>query len=85
MSEKCSEADLILDSKALDSRNKELTEYVTALQEKNARFRVENEKVKQHYKELYDSIKITRAKTIEKTSSLLTEIKNLKAQLKGKI
>ncbi|GJU84229.1 hypothetical protein Tco_1291775 [Tanacetum coccineum] len=85
MSEKCSEADLILDSKALDSRNKELTEYVTALQEQNARFRVENEKVKQHYKELYDSIKITRAKTIEKTSSLLTEIENLKAQLKGKI
>ncbi|GJR93777.1 retrovirus-related pol polyprotein from transposon TNT 1-94 [Tanacetum coccineum] len=51
----------------------------------NAGFRAENEKVKQHYKELYDSIKITRAKTIEKTSSLLTEIKNLKAQLKGKM
>ncbi|GJW09605.1 retrovirus-related pol polyprotein from transposon TNT 1-94 [Tanacetum coccineum] len=44
----------------------------------------ENEKVKQHYKELYDSIKLTRAKTIEKTTSLLTEIKTLKAQIKGK-
>nr|GEV09459.1 hypothetical protein [Tanacetum cinerariifolium] len=35
----------------------------------------ENEKAKQHYKELYDSIK--------KTTSLLDEIKNLKAQLKN--
>ncbi|GKB54266.1 retrovirus-related pol polyprotein from transposon TNT 1-94 [Tanacetum coccineum] len=47
--------------------------------------RRKNEKVKQHYKELYDSIKITRAKTIEKTTSLLTENEKLKAQLKGKI
>ncbi|GKB32282.1 retrovirus-related pol polyprotein from transposon TNT 1-94 [Tanacetum coccineum] len=45
----------------------------------------ENEKVKQPYKELYDSIKITHAKTIEKTTSLLTEIEKLKAQLKGKM
>nr|GEU97142.1 hypothetical protein [Tanacetum cinerariifolium] len=41
-------------------------------------------KVKQHYKELYDSIKLTRAKTIAKTTSLLTEIETLKAQIKGK-
>ncbi|GKB16996.1 hypothetical protein Tco_0850919 [Tanacetum coccineum] len=46
---------------------------------------VENEKVNQHYKELYDSIKLTRAKTIEKTTSLLTEIETLKAQIKGKM
>nr|GEW90535.1 integrase, catalytic region, zinc finger, CCHC-type, peptidase aspartic, catalytic [Tanacetum cinerariifolium] len=85
MNEKRSEADLIIDFKALDSRNKELTEHVTALQEQNARFRAENKKVKQHYKELYDSIKITCAKTIEKTTSLLAENENLKAQLKGKI
>ncbi|GKE35750.1 hypothetical protein Tco_1455072 [Tanacetum coccineum] len=58
---------------------------VTALQEQNELFRAENEKVKQHYKELYDSIKITRAKTIEKTTSLLTENEKLKAQLKGKM
>ncbi|GJV69242.1 hypothetical protein Tco_1484751, partial [Tanacetum coccineum] len=42
----------------------------------------ENAKVKQHYKELYDSIKITRAKTIDQNNSLLSEIENLKAQLK---
>ncbi|GKD91661.1 hypothetical protein Tco_1367168 [Tanacetum coccineum] len=34
---------------------------VTALIEQNDCVRVELEKVKQHYKELYDSIKITRA------------------------
>ncbi|GJU13451.1 retrovirus-related pol polyprotein from transposon TNT 1-94 [Tanacetum coccineum] len=41
----------------------------------------ENEKFKQHYKELYDSIKITRAKHIEQTTALLTENENLKAQI----
>ncbi|GJV68408.1 integrase, catalytic region, zinc finger, CCHC-type containing protein [Tanacetum coccineum] len=58
---------------------------ITALQEQNELFRAENEKVKQHYKELYDTIKITRAKTIEKMTSLLTENEKLKAQLKGKM
>ncbi|GJU92034.1 hypothetical protein Tco_1304457 [Tanacetum coccineum] len=85
MNERRSRADRTLDFKALDSQNVELTEHVTALQEQNERFRAENKKVKQHYKELYDSIKITRAKTIEKTSSLLTENEKLKAQLKGKM
>ncbi|GJT31860.1 hypothetical protein Tco_0922279 [Tanacetum coccineum] len=44
-------------------------------------FRAENEKVKQHYKELYDSIKITHAKTIEKTTSLLTKNEKLKGKM----
>ncbi|GJS79444.1 hypothetical protein Tco_0729325 [Tanacetum coccineum] len=70
MKERRSEPDLSLDFKALDSQNKELTKHVTTLQDQNKRFRAENKKVKQHYKELYDSIKITRAKTIEKTTSL---------------
>ncbi|GJR09655.1 integrase, catalytic region, zinc finger, CCHC-type containing protein [Tanacetum coccineum] len=64
MNERRSEADRILDFKALET---------------------ENEKVKQHYKKLYESIKITRAKTIEKTTSLLTKNEKLKAQLKGKM
>ncbi|GJY09770.1 hypothetical protein Tco_0377955 [Tanacetum coccineum] len=64
---KYSDADPILDTKALDSQNKDLTEKVTALQDLNERFREKNEKVKQHYKELYDSINITRAKTLKKT------------------
>ncbi|GJX24573.1 retrovirus-related pol polyprotein from transposon TNT 1-94 [Tanacetum coccineum] len=57
---------------------------VTALIEQNDCVRVELEKVKQHYKELYDSIKITRAHTSEKTSTMLTEIESLKAQLRSK-
>ncbi|GJZ38521.1 retrovirus-related pol polyprotein from transposon TNT 1-94 [Tanacetum coccineum] len=85
MNEKCSEADRTLDFKALHSQNIELTEHVTALQEQNKCFRAENEKVKPHYKELYDSIKITHAKTIKTTTSLLTENEKLKAQLKGKM
>ncbi|GJW72693.1 retrovirus-related pol polyprotein from transposon TNT 1-94 [Tanacetum coccineum] len=85
MNERRSEADRTLDFKALDSQNIELTEHATTLQEQNEHFRVENEKVKQHYKELYDSIKIMRAKNIEKTTSLLTENEKLKARLKGKM
>ncbi|GJT15231.1 retrovirus-related pol polyprotein from transposon TNT 1-94 [Tanacetum coccineum] len=82
LTKKHSDADPILDLKALGSQNKYLNGKVNALHDLNERFRAENKKVKQHYKELYDSIKITRAKTIDKTNSLLTEIENLKAQIK---
>ncbi|GJS38907.1 hypothetical protein Tco_0563950 [Tanacetum coccineum] len=58
---------------------------VTDLLEQNERFRAEIEKVKQHYKELFESIKVTRASTNEKTSSLLTQIEDLKAQLGGNL
>ncbi|GJW18121.1 retrovirus-related pol polyprotein from transposon TNT 1-94 [Tanacetum coccineum] len=58
---------------------------VTALIEQNECVRVELEKVKQHYKELYDSIKITCVHTREKTSTMLNEIESLKAQLKSKV
>ncbi|GJR42954.1 hypothetical protein Tco_1311057 [Tanacetum coccineum] len=76
-----SEADRTLDFRALDFQITQLTEKVTVLQEQNELFRDENEKIKQHYKELYDSIKITHAKHIEQTTALLTENENLKAQL----
>ncbi|GJU87129.1 retrovirus-related pol polyprotein from transposon TNT 1-94 [Tanacetum coccineum] len=46
--------------------------------------KVELEKVKQHYKELYDSIKINRVHTSEKTSTMLNEIESLKSQLRSK-
>nr|GEW04619.1 putative reverse transcriptase, RNA-dependent DNA polymerase [Tanacetum cinerariifolium] len=81
---KINEAHPILDFKALDSQNKDLTVKVNALQDLNKHFREENEKVKQHYKELYDSIKLTRAKTIKNKTSLLDEIENLKPQLEKK-
>ncbi|GJV41442.1 hypothetical protein Tco_1419882 [Tanacetum coccineum] len=40
---------------------------------------------KQQYKELYNSLKYTRAHTREKTSTMLNEIESLKAQLKSKV
>ncbi|GJY15640.1 hypothetical protein Tco_0386062 [Tanacetum coccineum] len=55
-----SETDRTLDFRALDFQITQLTDNVTVLQEQNEFFRTENAKVKQHYKELYDSIKITR-------------------------
>ncbi|GJX60357.1 retrovirus-related pol polyprotein from transposon TNT 1-94 [Tanacetum coccineum] len=59
LTEKNSDADPTLDLKALVSQNKDLTAKLNALHDLNERFRAENAKVKQHYKELYDSIKIT--------------------------
>ncbi|GKB66947.1 hypothetical protein Tco_0928359 [Tanacetum coccineum] len=72
----------IFDLKALVSQNKDLTAKLNTLHDFNERFRAENAKVKKHYKELYDSIKIARAKTTDQNNSLLSEIKNLKGQLK---
>ncbi|GJZ74363.1 hypothetical protein Tco_0638509 [Tanacetum coccineum] len=45
----------------------------------------ENETLKKHYKDLYDSIKITRSKTIEQTTSLLANNAYLKAQIQEKV
>ncbi|GJU45946.1 hypothetical protein Tco_1203212 [Tanacetum coccineum] len=84
LTKKNSDADPIFDLKALVSQNKDLTAKLNALHDLNERFREENAKVKQHYKELYDSIKITRAKTTDQNNSLLSEIEDLKAQLKDK-
>ncbi|GJW71516.1 integrase, catalytic region, zinc finger, CCHC-type containing protein [Tanacetum coccineum] len=80
-----SEANRTLDFRALDFQITQLTKKVIVLQEQNELFRAENEKVKQHYKELYDSIKIMRAKHIEQTTALLTENENLKVQIKDKM
>ncbi|GJU12627.1 hypothetical protein Tco_1135023 [Tanacetum coccineum] len=45
----------------------------------------ENGKIKQQYKELFDSIKITRAKHLEQTTALLTENESLKVQIQNKL
>nr|GFA92985.1 hypothetical protein [Tanacetum cinerariifolium] len=76
-----SEADRTLDFRALDSQITQLTSKVTSLQAQNDLFRAENDKIKQHYKELYDSIKITCAKHIEQVTALTTKNVNLKAQI----
>ncbi|GKD30780.1 hypothetical protein Tco_1241558 [Tanacetum coccineum] len=50
-----------------------------------AKLRKENKNLKRHYKDLYDSIKITRSKTIEQTTSLLANNADLKAQIQEKV
>nr|GFA92490.1 hypothetical protein [Tanacetum cinerariifolium] len=54
------------------------------LEHKVANFRKENETLKMHYKDLYDSIRIMITKTIEQTTSLLANNANLKAQIQEK-
>ncbi|GKC07587.1 hypothetical protein Tco_0999197, partial [Tanacetum coccineum] len=63
----------------------QLTKKVIVFQEQNELFRAESANIKQHYKELYDSIKINRAKNIEQTTTLITENENLKAQMQTKM
>ncbi|GJY58543.1 hypothetical protein Tco_0458435 [Tanacetum coccineum] len=69
----------------LESQNFHLQDTINKLQKENDCFRAKNSKIKQHYKELYDSIKITRATHIEKITSLLNEIETLMTQVKGKM
>ncbi|GJY74271.1 hypothetical protein Tco_0478702 [Tanacetum coccineum] len=51
------------------------------LEHKVAKLLKENETLKKHYNELYDSIKTTRAKTIEHTTFLIAKNYEFKAQL----
>ncbi|GJR13805.1 hypothetical protein Tco_0796457 [Tanacetum coccineum] len=65
--------------------NIKLEHSVAKLLTENEHLNKENETVKNHYKDLYDSIKITRSKTIEQTTSLLANNTDLKAQIKEKV
>nr|GEU31422.1 hypothetical protein [Tanacetum cinerariifolium] len=58
-----------------------LTSHVTHIQAQNDLFRAENDKIKQHYNELYDSINITRAKHIEHVTKLTTKNVNMKTSV----
>ncbi|GJV55686.1 hypothetical protein Tco_1456691 [Tanacetum coccineum] len=80
-----SEADRTTDFRTLDFQITQLTEKINVLQEQNELFMAANGKIKQHYKELYDSFKITRAKHLEQTTALLTENKSLKVQIHNKL
>nr|GFA84145.1 integrase, catalytic region, zinc finger, CCHC-type, peptidase aspartic, catalytic [Tanacetum cinerariifolium] len=73
-----SDTDRTLRVQTTDSQINKLTNHFTHLQAQNDLFRAENDKIKQHYKDLYDSIKITRAKYIEQVTKLTTENVNLK-------
>ncbi|GJW63856.1 hypothetical protein Tco_0115740 [Tanacetum coccineum] len=54
------------------------------LEHKMAKLLKENKTLKRHYKELTDSIKTTKAKTIEHTTSLIAQNAEFKAQLQEK-
>ncbi|GJZ31921.1 hypothetical protein Tco_0576968 [Tanacetum coccineum] len=54
------------------------------LEHKVAQLLKENETLKRHYKEMFDSIKTTRAKNIEHTTSLIANNDNFKSQLQEK-
>ncbi|GJS51764.1 hypothetical protein Tco_0625126, partial [Tanacetum coccineum] len=60
------------------------TEQPEIINEENEHLNKENETVKKHYKDLNDSIKITRSKTIEQTTSLLANNPVLNAQIQEK-
>nr|GEY47430.1 hypothetical protein [Tanacetum cinerariifolium] len=72
------DTDRTLRVQTTDSKITKLTDQATHLQAQNDLFRAENDKIKQHYKELYNSIKITRAKHIEQVTKLTTKNMNLK-------
>nr|GEU56476.1 retrovirus-related Pol polyprotein from transposon TNT 1-94 [Tanacetum cinerariifolium] len=76
-----SDTDRTLKVQTTDSQITKLTEQVTNIQAQNDLFRADNHKIKQHYKELYDSIKITRAKHIEQVANLTTKNVNMKASV----
>ncbi|GJT77550.1 putative ribonuclease H-like domain-containing protein [Tanacetum coccineum] len=54
------------------------------LEHKVAKLLKENETLKKHYKDLYDSIKVMRTKIIEQTTSLIAKNDEFKAQLQEK-
>nr|GEY32575.1 hypothetical protein [Tanacetum cinerariifolium] len=55
------------------------------LEHKLAKLLKENESLKKHYKDLYDSIKVMRTKTIKQTTSLIAKNDECKAQLQEKV
>ncbi|GKA10103.1 hypothetical protein Tco_0689536 [Tanacetum coccineum] len=62
----------------------DVIETIIELEHKVAKLLKENETLKKHYKDLYDSIKVTRTKTIEQTTSLIAKNDEFKAQLQEK-
>ncbi|GJY83028.1 hypothetical protein Tco_0496404 [Tanacetum coccineum] len=70
---------------AFETINIELEHSVAKLLAENKLLNKGKETLKRHYKELYDYIKITRAKTIEHKTSLITQNTDLKAQIQEKV
>ncbi|GJV60123.1 hypothetical protein Tco_1466223 [Tanacetum coccineum] len=77
LNETSNKANIKMEIDVLETMNTELEHIV-------AKLRKENETLKKHHKYLYDSIKITRSTTIEKTTSLLANNADLNASESGK-
>nr|GEY25050.1 hypothetical protein [Tanacetum cinerariifolium] len=75
---KSNEANIKHDIDAIETINIKLEHKVAKLHKKN-------KTLKRHYKELSDSIKTTRAKTIEHTTSLIAQNAEFKAQLQERV
>nr|GEX47391.1 hypothetical protein [Tanacetum cinerariifolium] len=73
---------LALEAELANLRNKSHHENQEELINHFPNLRAKNDKIKQHYKELYDSIKITLDKHIEQVTKLTTENVNLKSSVK---
>nr|GEX06803.1 integrase, catalytic region, zinc finger, CCHC-type, peptidase aspartic, catalytic [Tanacetum cinerariifolium] len=74
----CRDTKCTVKVRTTDSHLTKVTDPVTNLQAQNDRFRAENNKVKQHYKQLYDS---TRAKHIEQVTKLTAKNMTLKTSV----
>ncbi|GJU81411.1 hypothetical protein Tco_1283776 [Tanacetum coccineum] len=77
LKEKGNEAKVKHDIDVIETINIELEHKVATLLK-------ENETLKRHYKEMFDSIKTTRAKNIEHTTSLIATNDKFKAQIQEK-
>ncbi|GJX17008.1 hypothetical protein Tco_0217840 [Tanacetum coccineum] len=85
LNETSNKAKIKRDIDETETINIELEYSVAKLLTQNEHLNKENETLKKHYKDLYDSIKLTRVKTIEQTTSLITQNANLKAQIQEKV
>nr|GEX53093.1 hypothetical protein [Tanacetum cinerariifolium] len=77
----CRDTECTFKVRTTESQLTKVADPVTNLQAQNDRFRTENDKVKQHYKQLYNSIKITRAKHIEQVTKLTAKNMTLKTSV----
>nr|GEV13184.1 integrase, catalytic region, zinc finger, CCHC-type, peptidase aspartic, catalytic [Tanacetum cinerariifolium] len=66
---------------SLQGKDNAIRQLKIQLPTQNDIFKAENDKIKQHYKEFYDSIKITRAKHIEQVTKLTTANVTLKTSV----
>ncbi|GJZ82476.1 hypothetical protein Tco_0647649 [Tanacetum coccineum] len=85
LNETSNKAKIKRDIDEIETINIELEHSVAKLLTQNEHLNKENETLKKNYKDLYDSIKLTRAKTIEQKTSLITQNANLKAQIQKKV